>query len=122
MNRLVSRGTALAAAFLSVSILFSLSASGQSDWDQPDETLPGFKANNVYHDLGSVDHVNIYNGDTGVVIPLGPTYPLGPGVTWQLKAYNSAKMWTYDQRCPIVPGAAVMGHAVITGYPTLGAG
>lgn len=87
------------------------------DHDQPDETLPGFKATNVYHDFGSVDHVNIFSGDTGVVIPLGPEYPLSQGLTWQLKAYHSAKMWIYDGHYP-----GCLGHVVIAGSPTLGAG
>src|SRR5262249_20759086 len=65
---------------------------------QPDETLPGFKPDNVYH-AGGVDNVNVFSGDPNVVVPLGPEYPLGPGNTWQLKAYYSVKFWFFEQQC-----------------------
>ncbi len=92
---------------------------------QPKETLPGFKADQVY-DSGGVDHVNIYNGDPQVVIPIGPEYPLGPERTWQLKAHYSAKLWHvatsntcgFDVECV----GKLTRRAQINGYPTLGAG
>jgi RHS repeat-associated protein len=108
---------ALAVSLFAIAFALAGPLLGQTDYDQPDETLPGFKATNVYHDFGSVDHVNIFSGDTGVVIPLGPEYPLSQGLSWQLKAYHSAKMWNYDAIC-----YGGFGHAVVTGYPTLGAG
>src|SRR5262245_11110217 len=59
---------------------------------QPNENLPGFKSDNVLEAHG-IDNVNLYSGDPGVVIPLGPEYTLGPNFKWQLKAHYSAKLW-----------------------------
>jgi len=60
---------------------------------QPNETLPGFRMGNVF-DAHGIDNINLFSGDPGVVIPLGPEYTLGPSYKWQLKAYYSAKLWT----------------------------
>lgn len=63
--------------------------------------------------------MNLFNGDPGIVLPLGPEYPLGPGNSWQLKAYYSAKFWRFDTSCGSNEGVR---HAVVSGYPALGAG
>ncbi len=87
--------------------------------DQPAETLPGFTPNNVFETHG-IDNVNLFNGDPGLVVPLGPEYPIGPGNSWQLKAYYSAKFWKFDNyQCTI---QTIVRHAFVSGYPTLGAG
>ena len=85
---------------------------------QPDETLPGFAPNSVVQ-AGTVDNVNLYSGDPGVVIPLGPEYPLGPGVSWSLKAQYSSKIWRFNED-PCLGND--YRHAMITGYPTIGVG
>ncbi len=84
---------------------------------QPDETLPGFKANQV-HQSGGVDHVNLFNGDPGIVIPLGPEYPLSHGLSWQLRATYTSKFWTFHEM-ETVPG---LRWAYVSGFPTLGIG
>jgi RHS repeat-associated protein len=99
---------------------------------QPDETLPGFRPQGVYESTG-IDNVSPFTGDPGVVIPLGPAYPLGPGFTWQLKIYNTSKFWHFDTEhtcpnqtswgCDFGPPESTYGqHAMISGYPYLGAG
>jgi hypothetical protein len=52
-------------------LLSSLAPQIRAQAVQPDETLPGFKPNDVIGG-GPVDHVNVYSGDTGIVLPLGP--------------------------------------------------
>jgi RHS repeat-associated protein len=84
---------------------------------QPDETLPGFKPNNIY-DSNGIDNVNLFSGDPGIVIPIGPEYVLGPGYSWQLKAYNTCKLWSFAT-CPTVPS---IRQARLSGAPTLGLG
>lgn len=85
---------------------------------QPAETLPGFAPNSVLESRG-IDNVNLYSGDPGVVVPLGPEYPLGPGSSWGMRAYYSAKIWKFDDGCL---GDERYRHALVTGYPTLGVG
>ena len=92
---------------------------------QPDETLPGFKATQLYSSFGT-DNINVFSGDPGIVIPIGPEYPLSAGLTWQLKAYYSAKFWHrfqgYCQEQSPCGGVQTAPRAQITGYPTLGVG
>src|SRR5262249_12870589 len=75
---------------------------------------------NVFHS-GSIDNVNVFSGDPGIVIPLGPEYTLGPNNSWQLKAYYSSKLWFFDQQCGADPTITVH-HAYLRGSPTIGAG
>ncbi|MGH9364535.1 MAG: RHS repeat domain-containing protein, partial [Thermoanaerobaculia bacterium] len=105
-------GPLLTAAVLSAGTLAG------ADSGQPAETLPGFKANNLFEAKG-IDNVNLFSGDPGIVVPLGPEYPLGPDSSWQLQAYYSGKLWFFDQSCGTLTDYS---HAYVRGYPTLGAG
>jgi len=70
---------------------------------QPDETLPGFRPQNVLEARG-IDNVNPFSGDVGIVLPLGPGYTLGPNLKWGLSAIYSAKLWRMDVGlCPDDP-------------------
>lgn len=104
------------------SLLFALSAKAAvtGQLAQPDETLPGFKPNGVYDAFGT-DNVNIYSGDLGIAIPLGPEYRASATFSWQLKAYYSAKLWTFYS-CTTPAYAEPFGIQIINGAPTLGAG
>lgn len=86
--------------------------------DQPGETLPFFRPDGVFDSRG-IDNINLFNGDTGVIIPLGPVYNLGPTTTWQLRAYNTAKLWHLSQTCENDP---TNRFAYVSGNPTLGVG
>jgi len=95
---------------------------------QPDETLPGFKEQQVY-DFDGVDSVNLFSGDLHVTVPLGPEYPLSSGLTWRLAAHYSSKLWhmfQYDSGaentidCPSIPIPVERAH--VNGYSTLGIG
>jgi hypothetical protein len=70
----------VAAAFLTILI----NTCGVLLASQPPDTLPGFKPNNVLESRG-IDNVNPFSGDPGIVVPLGPEYPLSAGNSWQLK-------------------------------------
>jgi RHS repeat-associated protein len=85
---------------------------------QPNETLPGFKAENVLEARG-IDNVNPFSGDPGVVLPLGPEYPLSSAVSWQLKAHYSVKFWNFPDPCP---SDSTFHFAYVGGDPTLGVG
>jgi RHS repeat-associated protein len=102
--------------------LSSLGARAQ----QPSETLPGFKADQLFDGSG-IERVNVYSGDVQVSVPLGPEYALGSGVTWQLAAHYSNHYWNlYRQECgiPIEPCflPSRIQHGVLAGRSTLGAG
>ena len=110
--------TILAAAF------FSGGGAVAQGPQQPDETLPGFKANVAYAS-SAIDNVSLHNGDPGVVIPLGPEYPLSAGATWQMKAYYSVKFWDIGSGgCQAGPnGEHLPGRVTfLHGRPSLGLG
>jgi len=86
---------------------------------QPDETLPGFSSKNLLEGH-SVDNVNLFSGDPGLVIPLGPDYTLSAGAKWQLSAYYSSKFWHFDDKDCTTQNP--MQHALLRGSPTLGVG
>jgi RHS repeat-associated protein len=99
-----------------VLILATLLVAGLAGAQQPTETLPGFRSAATY-DSAQIDNVDLYGGDVGVVVPLGPEYPLGPNFSWRLSAFGTAKIWNFlDDACG--PGQRALVH----GKPTLGAG
>jgi len=114
------------AATVAALLVLSLRATAQFP-PQPGETLPGFKPGQTYQS-SPVDNVNLYSGDLNLAIPLGPSYSLSSGLTWQLQAHYSAKLWTMEtipcsgQPDPTCFKPPSIGRAYASGYPTLGLG
>lgn len=99
-------------------------AQGGDAIPQPDETLPGFKANGVYEASG-IENLSLYNGDPQLAVPLGPAYPTGPGSSFQLTAYYSTRFWhMYQVPCQVDAycGVQTVGRAHVRGQSTLGVG
>ena len=88
---------------------------------QFEETLPGFKSGNLLEAHG-IDNINLFSGDPGIAIPIGPKYQLSATYSWQLSAHFSSKFWgLYQSSCnPALSG--IEQRASITGFPTLGVG
>jgi len=105
------------APMTALSCSLALMASLGFAQSQPDETLPGFKTGNVF-EVHGIDNVNLFSGDPGVVIPLGPEYTLGPNYRWQLKAHYSPKFWGMS----ICNLNSQYKYAWIRGDPTIGVG
>jgi RHS repeat-associated protein len=99
---------------------FALNAQATDVLLQPDDTLPGFKSNQV-HVMGPIDNVGVFSGDPGIAVQLGPTYPLSMGLSWGLKAFYSSKLWNMTQRddCGDEPSVS---FGLLRGYPVLGVG
>ncbi len=116
MKRNDGRAARSGNVLLVTAVVFAACVAARAD--QPDETLPFFRPDGVY-DTSGIDSVNLFSGDTGVVIPLGPEYLLGPTTRWQLKAHNTAKFWHYSRSCYRDPTAQ---FAYVSGDPTLGVG
>lgn len=67
------------------------------------ETLErGFSPQQVYQ-LNGLDNVNLFNGNLNVTIPIGPSYPVGGGFSYQLKLVYNSQIWDfeYDYACTI---------------------
>lgn len=102
-----------------LSALFGLACAAQLLGQQPPETLPYFLSGQAFDSHG-IDNINLFNGDTGLTIPLGPSYPLGPtGFQYQLALHNSVKFWHFS--LGLCSGQSVQ-FAWIAGDPTVGVG
>lgn len=55
----------------------------------------GFSVDNVYQ-LGDLDHVNTFNGNLVVQIPLGGAYTAGGSLTYSLSVTYNSKLWDYE--------------------------
>lgn len=113
----------IAARPLLALLLTAATVRAANDVWQPDETLPGFKANQAYDSL-AVDNVNLFSGDPSIAIPLKPAYPLGGRVTWQLTAHYSSKFWQMSSENCSLPSGNVEARdlALLSGRPSLGPG
>ena len=54
----------------------------------------GFKPERVY-EFGSIDHVNVFNGNVLVTVPIGLTFPVSSHLQYGLKLVYNSKMWDY---------------------------
>ncbi len=105
-----------------ISILATLAVAfwaGIAWAQQPPDSLPFYWPNQAF-DTHGIDNVNLYNGDTGVSVPLGLAYTLGPtGYQYQLMAFQTVKFWHFSTyQC----GSTVGQFAWIAGDATIGAG
>lgn len=108
----MKKQTALTAVLLLLSPLAVLAQTGPDD--EPD-AAPGY-VNNVFHST-SVDSINLYNGQLTIPIALGPSYPVGPKLKFQL-------MMTYATRGVELghPAAQIADYTYspVPGNPALG--
>ncbi|MCC6131245.1 MAG: hypothetical protein IT186_15110 [Acidobacteria bacterium] len=93
---------------------------------QPDETLPGLKFEKLF-DMTGFDRVNVFSGDVQLTIPLGPSYPVTAGFSYQLAAHYSSKIWHMEllECAEIINECQVnklAGRARLLGLPALGVG
>lgn len=120
------------ARILSLALLLGVTSAshGQTPPEgihQLDEMLPGFKPKQVY-DVSGIDQVNLFSGDPHLAVPLGPSYPLAYGMSFQLTAHYSAKIWNVSSGlCDYDPYHLCeteirTNRAHVVGHPTLGVG
>jgi hypothetical protein len=54
---------------------------------------PSFDPDDQPNAAVSVDSVSPYNGQLGLVVPLGPAYVVGPGLAFQVRLFYSSHVW-----------------------------
>ncbi|HEY9282674.1 MAG TPA: RHS repeat-associated core domain-containing protein [Pyrinomonadaceae bacterium] len=83
--------------FLAVALIVSAAVQlrGQS---QQKNNARGFNANAAYssHDF---DHVNIFNGNLVVAIPLGRPYPVGGKLSYSFRLVYNSNIWSQQEAC-----------------------
>ena len=55
----------------------------------------GFNPEKLY-DFTKVDSVNLFNGNLVLTLPLGPSYHVGPTLSYQFTAVFNGKMWDFE--------------------------
>lgn len=56
----------------------------------------GFSPEKAFQ-LGDLDNINILSGNLVVTIPIGPTYRLGGGLSYQLTLVNNGNVWDFEE-------------------------
>jgi hypothetical protein len=72
-----------------------------------------------------LDSVNPYSGALQIVVPIGQTYAVGPGLSFQLRLYYSSRLWAAGtwQLYNCTPGPCTPEpNMVLQGDPALGLG
>ena len=62
----------------------------------------GFSPEKKYQ-LSNLDHVNLFNGNLVITIPIGGEYPLGGGSSYALTLAYNAQIWEFSEVTPIPP-------------------
>lgn len=65
-------------------------ATGTHPGDQKGVAGPGA------FNFGSLDAVNIFNGNLALKIPIGLTFPVGGSFSWGLNLHYNSKVWDYE--------------------------
>jgi RHS repeat-associated protein len=97
MQRLAHRVAPAAAGVLLVALALSPPATAQ----HPNHAQ-GFRPEHAFQ-LGELDHVNLFNGNLTVTIPIGPRFPLGPSLSYGLTLTYSGNVWEWEEECPFFP-------------------
>ena len=71
-----------------------LAASGSAQ--QYPSQQRGLSADTAYQ-TGAIDNVNLFNGAMTLQIPIGPTYPVGPNLSFRLSLSYSSVGWDYQE-------------------------
>ena len=94
-----SRGTGRATLGFPLRLLLAglISALPAAAQDNPDDAR-GFNVAQVFNS-GGIDHVNVFNGNLVLTIPIGGTYPLAGGLSYGLTLSYNANLWDFDIDC-----------------------
>lgn len=63
----------------------------------------GFQPEKSYR-ANDIDHVNLFNGNLMVNIPIGMNYPVAGGFDYQFRLIYNSKLWDIYEVCPPPPG------------------
>ena len=62
----------------------------------------GFDARGTF-ELGDLESVNLWNGSPTLTLPLGGSYPVGPGLSLGMTLTYTGNLWEWDEVCPHYP-------------------
>ncbi|HSY47190.1 MAG TPA: MBG domain-containing protein [Thermoanaerobaculia bacterium] len=80
----------------SLAILCSLFLAGSLRAQQQFPTLErGLQPEKLYHFAG-IDNVNVFNGNLTIVLPIGQSYPVNGGLSYQLTLSYNSNLWDWE--------------------------
>ncbi|HEX8255812.1 MAG TPA: hypothetical protein VF846_21920, partial [Thermoanaerobaculia bacterium] len=79
---------------LAIATLVALLLTGIAAAEKPAQIELGFKPDKVYS-FGSLDNVNLFNGNLIFTIPLGMQYPVSSNFSYGLTLVYNSKAWDY---------------------------
>lgn len=79
--------------------LWVAAAGAQDDEDFPNPAMSQGVSEDSLFKPGANDTINLFNGNLTVAVPLGSTYPVGPGLSYGLGlTYNSSGAWHVEDK------------------------
>jgi hypothetical protein len=103
--------------FVLLLLAISLPARAQNGPDNDPDGLRGY-VDNVFHH-SQVDSVNLYNGLLTVPIAVGPSYPIGPKLKFQVMLAYSSRLNEWGHPSATNPN---YGYFPYSGEPDMGLG
>lgn len=113
----------LAVVLFPCALLAAASAArAQNGPDNDPDAAPGYTTSVFDH--GPADSINLYNGQLTVPIALGPSYPIGPKLRFQLRLVYNSRVDDYGAPLPSAQPAALDGYVYrpLVGNSSLGIG
>jgi RHS repeat-associated protein len=80
------------------SIIISLLSSVEAQNQHPNHTR-GFNSNGVYSSF-DIDHINTFNGNLVITIPIGQNYPVNANLSYSLRLVYNSNVWSPREVCP----------------------
>ena len=82
-------------------LVLSFAAGVAQAQSQPDYSINpsherGLSAQTAYS-TRDVDHINLFNGNLTLTLPMGQSYPVNGGFTWGLSAVYNSNLWNWEQ-------------------------
>ncbi|HEV7672039.1 MAG TPA: polymorphic toxin type 33 domain-containing protein [Thermoanaerobaculia bacterium] len=78
------------------SLVAALAGSPLSAQEHPN-VARGFSRDKAFQ-IGDVDHVNLFNGNLVLTVPLGQSYPVGGGLSFGLTLTYNSNVWDFEER------------------------
>jgi RHS repeat-associated protein len=92
---------------LIVVIIISLSNYNRAQNQHPNQAR-GFNSNGVYSSF-DIDHINTFNGNLVVTIPIGQSYPVNGSLSYSLSLVYNSNAWSPREVCPQTIGGGTTG-------------
>lgn len=83
------------AVVLTSILLLAMNLHAQS---QHTNNARGFNANGAYASY-DIDHINLFNGNLLITIPIGQRYPVNGNLSYQFNLVYNSFIWSYESTC-----------------------